>query len=163
MSSLQDIPVRVEFSRPKAIKPDIVSRVLKEVQTALSDLQANRQTHAIDVRQLPRMSPETYQALRDALSQGEVFAVVDAQVKVEVAETQYPGVWWVRHLNEREEVATEIIEITDMPAILRPHRVEINSGLQKLTERLQMLASPEGLPSLQADQVQEMPVLIERP
>jgi hydrogenase-1 operon protein HyaF len=121
-----------------------VSRVLKEVQAALSDWQASGQTHAIDVRQLPRMSPATYQALRDALSQGEVSAVVDAQVKVEVAETQYAGVWWVRHLNEREEVATEIIEITDMPAILRSHRVEINAGLQKLTERLQVLASPQG-------------------
>jgi hydrogenase-1 operon protein HyaF len=144
MSRLQDIPVRVEFSHPKAIKPDIVGRVLKEVQTALSDLQDHGQTHTIDVRQLPRMSPEIYQALRDALSQGEVSAVVDAQVKVEVAETQYPGVWWVRHFNEREEVATEIIEITEMPAILRSHRVEIRAGLQKLTERLQMLASPEG-------------------
>jgi hydrogenase-1 operon protein HyaF len=143
MPRLQDIPVRVEFSRPKAIKPDIVNRVLKEVQAALSNLQASGQTHAIDVRQLPRMSPETYQSLRDALSQGEVSAVVDAQVKVELAETQYPGVWWVRHLNERDEVATEIIEITEMPAILRPHRVEINDGLQRLTERLQMLASPE--------------------
>jgi hydrogenase-1 operon protein HyaF len=144
MSRLQDIPIRVEFSRPKATKPDVVMRVMKEVQEALSDLEASGHTHGIDLRQLPRMSPETYQALRDALSQGEVSAVVDAHIKVEVAETQYPGVWWVRHLNEREEVATEIIEITEMPAILRPHRVEINAGLQRLTERLQLLASTQG-------------------
>jgi hydrogenase-1 operon protein HyaF len=143
MSRLQDIPVRVEFDRPKAIKPDVVSRVLNEIQAALVDLQASGKTHAIDLRQLPRMSPETYQALRDALSQGEVSAVVDAHIKVQVAETQYPGVWWLRHLNEREETATEIIEVTEMPSILRPHRVEIRAGLQKLRERLELLASPQ--------------------
>jgi hydrogenase-1 operon protein HyaF len=163
MSRLQDIPVRVEFDLPKELEPDIVSRVLNEIQSALHDLHSNGRTHAIDVRQLPRMSPVTYQALRDALSHGEVSAVVDAQLKVEVAEMQYPGVWWLRYLNEREEIKTEIIEITEMPAILRPHRVEVRAGLQKLTERLQMLASPEALPSLPADQVQEVPVVIERP
>jgi hydrogenase-1 operon protein HyaF len=90
------------------------------------------------------MSPETYQALRSALSNGEVSAVVAAQLKVEVAETQYPGVWWLRYLNERDEIKTEIIEIAEMPAILRPHRVEILAGLHKLAERLQMLENPEG-------------------
>jgi hydrogenase-1 operon protein HyaF len=144
MSRLQDIPVRVEFDLPKEIEPDIVSRVLTEIQTALHDLHDNGRSHAIDVRQLPRMSPETYQALRGALSNGEVSAVVAAHLKVEVAETQYPGVWWLRYLNEREEIKTEIIEITEMPAILRPHRVEILAGLHKLAERLQMLENPEG-------------------
>jgi hydrogenase-1 operon protein HyaF len=144
MSQLQDIPVRIEFDcAAEAIEVDIVSRVLNEIQGALRDLQASGQTHAIDVRQLPRMSPETYQALRDELSRGEVSAVVDAQLKVEVAETQYPGVWWLRYLNAREEISTEIIEITEMPAILRPHRVEIRAGLQKLDGRLQLLASPQ--------------------
>jgi hydrogenase-1 operon protein HyaF len=143
MSKLQDIPVRVEFERPKKTKPDVVGRVLNEVQAALIELDATGKTHAIDLRQLPRMSPETFQALRDALSQGEVSAVVEAQIKVEVIETQYPGVWWLRHLNERGEISTEIIEITEMPEILKPHRVEIRAGLQKLTERTRGLASPQ--------------------
>jgi hydrogenase-1 operon protein HyaF len=144
MSRLQDIPVRIEFDRPKAIKTDVVNRVLKEIQAALVDLLASGQTHAIDLRQLPRMSPETYQALRDALSQGEVSAVVDAHIKVQVAETQYPGVWWLRHLNDRDETATEIIEITEMPAILKPHRVEIRAGLHRLTEHLELPAMSKG-------------------
>jgi hydrogenase-1 operon protein HyaF len=144
MSRLQDIPVRVEFDLPKEIEPDIVGRVLNEIQSALHDLHTNGRTHAIDVRQLPRMSPETYQALRGALWHGEVSAVIDAQLKVEVAETQYPGVWWLRYLNEREEIKTEIIEITEMPAILRPHRVEILAGLHMLAARLQVFAHPEG-------------------
>jgi hydrogenase-1 operon protein HyaF len=143
MAGLQDIPVRVEFDRPAAVKTDIVGRVLNQIHAALLDLHGSGQKHAIDLRQLPRMSPETYQALRDALSEGEVSAVIDAQVRVEVGETQYPGVWWMRHFNEGGEIATEIIEITDMPAILRPHRVEIHAGLQKLARRLQPTTSPE--------------------
>jgi hydrogenase-1 operon protein HyaF len=88
------------------------------------------------------MSADIYQALRDALSQGEVTATVDAQIKVEISETQYPGVWWLRHLNQRDEITTEIIEITEMPAILIPHRVDVLAGLQKLGDRLQRLETP---------------------
>jgi hydrogenase-1 operon protein HyaF len=140
MSKLEDIPVRVELSRPKAAKPDIVNLVLREIHAALYSLQSNGQTHTIDLRQLPRMSAEVYQALRDDLSQGEVSAVVDAEIKVEVAETKYPGVWWLRHLNERGEVTTEVIEITEMPTILMPHRVDIAAGIVKLQDHLLILA-----------------------
>jgi hydrogenase-1 operon protein HyaF len=115
---------------------------LNEIHSALLDLQANGQFHAIDLRQLPRMSPEVYQALQEALSQGEVSAVINSQVRVEVTETQYPGVWWLRHFNERDEITTEIIEITEMPAILKPHRVDIRAGLQKLASRLPLLGIP---------------------
>jgi hydrogenase-1 operon protein HyaF len=136
MSKLEEIPVRVEFNRPKAAKPDVVNLVLHEIHGALSRYQASGQTHSIDLRQLPRMSPTVYQSLRDALSQGEVTAIVDAEIKVEVTETQYPGVWWLRHLKD-EEITAEVIEITEMPVILKPHRVDIIAGLNRLGERLQ--------------------------
>lgn len=141
MSKLADIPVRVEFNRPKAARPDTVHQVLHDIHAALTDLHANGRPHAIDLRQLPRMSADVYQALRDALGQGEVSAVIQAQVKVEVAETQYAGVWWLRHFNEHEEISTEIIEVTEMPSILKPHRVDMLAGLQKLGERHQFSTS----------------------
>jgi hydrogenase-1 operon protein HyaF len=136
MSKLEDIPVRVEFDRPKVARPDIVHQVLHEIHVALTHLQASGKTHAIDLRQLPRMSAGIYQALRDALGQGEVSAVVDAHIKVEIAETQYSGVWWLRHLNQSGEITTEIIEITLMPAIIKPHRVDVAAGIRKLEDHL---------------------------
>lgn len=136
MSRLEEIAVRVEFSRPKAAKRDLVGEVLREIHAALGDLQASGKSHAIDLRQLPRMSPAIYEALREALAEGEVSAVVQAQIKVEVMETQFPGVWWLRHFNERDEVATEVIEITELPTILKPHRLDVLAGLQRLGERL---------------------------
>lgn len=138
MSKLTEIPVRVEFDRPRREKPDVVKQVLHDIHAALSELHASGQMHAIDVRQLPRLSAERYQALRDALGQGEVSAVIQAEIKVEVSETQFPGVWWLRHFNASEEIATEIIEITDMPTILKPHSVDILAGLKKLSEQLQI-------------------------
>jgi hydrogenase-1 operon protein HyaF len=141
MTKLNQIPVRVEFNRPTPAKPDIVKQVLHDIHAALAELQASGQSHAIDVRQLPRLSVESYQALRDALSQGEVTAVINAEIKVEVTETQYPGVWWLRHFNARDEISIEVIEITEMPSILKPHRVDVRAGMQKLEQRLRLQAS----------------------
>ncbi len=135
MAKLEDIPVRVESRRPKAAKPDTMNLVLHEVHAALNNLQATDTSHAIDLRQLPRMSAEVYQNLRDALMHGEVTAVIQTQVKVEVAETRYPGVWWLRYFNEREEITTEIIEVTAIPVILVPHRVDVLAGMKKLEEQ----------------------------
>jgi hydrogenase-1 operon protein HyaF len=72
------------------------------------------------------------------LAQGEVTALINAEIKVEVTETQYPGVWWLRHFDADGEITTEVIEITDMPAILKPHRVGIHAGVQKLAKHLQI-------------------------
>jgi hydrogenase-1 operon protein HyaF len=147
MTKLSQIPVRVDFNRPTPAKSDVIKQVLHDIHAALSELHVNGRSHAIDLRQLPHLSVESYQALRDALSQGEVTAVINAEIKVEVTETQYPGVWWLRHFNARDEISIELIEITDMPAILKPHRVDVRAGMLKLEQRLR----------LQATQVEAMP------
>jgi hydrogenase-1 operon protein HyaF len=145
MSKLEDISVRVETDRPKRVRPDIVNLVLHEIHAGLTGLLADGHGRSIDLRQLPRMSAEIYQDLRDALSKGEVSAVVDAQIRVEVAETRYPGVWWLRHLNERGEITNEIIEITAMPVILKPHPVDIAAGMKMLHD--QWLSVGDGISS----------------
>lgn len=136
MSKLETIPIRVEFGRPKVANIEIGHQVLRTIGEALSRLHEFGQTYSIDLSQLPRMTPETYQYLKDSLSGGEVSAVVQTQVKVEILETGYPGVWWVRHHDEQEEITTEFIEITEMPNILRPHRVDILEGMKRF-ERFQ--------------------------
>jgi hydrogenase-1 operon protein HyaF len=136
VSRIEDIPVRVEFGRPDADQPDTVNRVLQEVHSALANLLETGTRHAIDLRQLPQMSAAVYQELRDALLQGEVTAAIQAQVKIEISETQYSGVWWLRYFNEHDEITTEIIEVAEMPVIMVPHRVDILAGLQRLGMRI---------------------------
>jgi hydrogenase-1 operon protein HyaF len=119
-----------------------VNQVLQDIHAALTAWQVNGTPQAIDLRQLPWMSAEVYQDLQGALLQGEVTAVIQAQVKVEVTETQYPGVWWLRHFNERDEITTEIIEVTEIPAILLPHRVDMLAGLRKLDTQIRLRTAP---------------------
>ncbi|TCT19190.1 hydrogenase expression/formation C-terminal domain-containing protein [Thiobaca trueperi] len=136
MTKLSDIPVRID--RPRGSRADVasVTAILTELSEMLANFVETGQPGVIDLRQRPRMRKATYQTLKDALATGEVSAVVDTESKVEVLETQYPGVWWVTHRDERGGILTELIEITAIPAILRSHSTEIQAGLRRLQRRL---------------------------
>lgn len=146
MSKLASIPIRVEFDRPKQRNIEIAQQVLRDIHSALSNFHSGGQVCAIDLKQRPRMSAETYQYLRDTLSTGEVSAVVDAHVRIDVLETQFPGVWWVCHRNEQDEISTEIIEITEIPAILKPHAIDVLAGLQRLQITIQDSNTVDAVP-----------------
>lgn len=93
------------------------------------------------------MDAATYQRLKDALSTGEVTATVAADLRVEISETQYPGVWWLTHRNERGDIVTELIEVTEVPAILKSHVADMRAGLQRLEQALALPSSREGTPA----------------
>lgn len=109
----------------------IAKKILADVHAALSELAASGRAQAIDLKQAPRMDAKTYAFLREALAYGEVTAQIDAEIRVEVCETQYPGVWWTTYRNGKGEVMTEIIEIALMPKILQPSMDDIEAGLQR--------------------------------
>lgn len=136
MTRLSDISVHIELNNRKDSNLAIAKKVLNEIMTAIMQLIDTGKTSVIDLRAQPRMRASTYQYLKDILSSGEVTAIVDADVKVEVRETQYPGVWWLTHHNEQGAIVTEIIEITEMPEILKPHTADMRAGLQRLTHTL---------------------------
>ncbi len=62
--------------------------------------------------------------------------MVAAEVTVEIRETQYPGVWWLTHRNEQGGIVTELIEITEVPAILKSHVADMAAGLRRLEQAL---------------------------
>ncbi len=136
MTKLSDIPVRID--RPRGSRADVasVTAILTELSEMLANFVETGQPGVIDLRQRPRMRKATYQTLKDALATGEVSAVVDTESKVEVLETQYPGVWWVTHRDERGGIMTELIEIAAIPAILQSHPTEIMAGLRRLQRSL---------------------------
>ena len=67
---------------------------------------------------------------------GEVTAVIEADVRITVRETQYPGVWWLTHTSEQGGIVTELSEITLIPDILMPHAADLRAGLQRLDQAL---------------------------
>jgi hydrogenase-1 operon protein HyaF len=136
MTKLNDIPVRIEQPHPYRVDGVTVTAVLTRLAAVLAEFVETGRPGVIDLRYLPRMHEATYQALKDALSVGEVSAVVDTESRVEVMETQYPGVWWITHRDERGGIMTELIEIVDIPSILKSHPTDIRAGLGRLQRTL---------------------------
>jgi len=116
--------------------PLLVHTVLEAVRKALERFVGAGTSEAIDLRSAPHMDAATYQSLKDVLGQGEVSALVEAELKVEVSETRYPGVWWLTHRDEQGAIVAEFIEVVEIPEILRPHGADIRAGLKRLDQAL---------------------------
>ena len=86
------------------------------------------------MRLMPRMNAATYKHIKDILSNGEVTALIEAEVNVEIRETQYAGVWWLTHHNEQGGIVTELIEVSRIPGILASHVSDMHAGLKRLEQ-----------------------------
>jgi hydrogenase-1 operon protein HyaF len=127
MSGLNDIAVKVVTSGPQGF----ALAILNEIQGMLEALVRSGSESGIDLRSLP-MGPGDYQRLKDLLGQGEVTATVEAMGPTRVYETAYPGVWWVSHYNEAEQMVADRIEVCQQPEILKSHQADIEEGLDRL-------------------------------
>jgi hydrogenase-1 operon protein HyaF len=148
MTQTSDSPFEVRSGSEVQGNLAIAKRVLNAVAAALSRFLDDGQPTTIDLRNVPWMHESTYRYLREALAAGEVTAVVGPHLKVEVTETQYPGVWWLTHRNERGGIATELIEVTEVPEILKPHVVDLRAGLKRLEQSLAAAAPPDQPPGI---------------
>ncbi len=131
MSGLKDIPVTVTAQPPAATQQ--VNAIVSEIESMLRTFVATGEAASIDLRSLP-LFPGDYDALIDALGEGEVQATVRALGPTSIRETGYPGVWWVIHYNSADEVMAELIEVTDCPEILRSQKADLVDSLVQLTE-----------------------------
>ncbi|HTS84007.1 MAG TPA: hydrogenase expression/formation C-terminal domain-containing protein [Usitatibacter sp.] len=91
---------------------------------------------SIDLRSLP-LTRGDYAELDTVLGAGAVSASVEAFGASEVRESQYPGVWRVTHRNEAGEVVADLVEICEVPLILRAPGEDVTDGLIRLKEALQ--------------------------
>jgi hydrogenase-1 operon protein HyaF len=133
MSSLKDIPVKVVT--PALGGGGFALAILHELQGMLERLVASGQESCIDLRSLP-MGPGDYQRLQDLLGQGEVSATVQAMGPTRVYETAYPGVWWVSHRNQADEMVADRIEVCLQPEMLKSHPADVEEGLERLKAQL---------------------------
>jgi hydrogenase-1 operon protein HyaF len=93
---------------------------------------------SVDLRSLP-LTRGDYEELRAALGTGAVAARADVIGASEVRETQYPGVWWVTHYNEAGEVVADLIEVCEVPAMLRAPAEDAATGLARFRAALEPL------------------------
>jgi hydrogenase-1 operon protein HyaF len=113
-----------------------VQPILHEVKHALKQLIDSGETAIIDLRSIP-LAPGEEQKLIDTLGRGEVHAGLEALGPSEIVETRYAGVWLVTHYNEENSIISRFIEITEIPAILKSQREDIENSLAQLETELE--------------------------
>jgi hydrogenase-1 operon protein HyaF len=99
----------------------------------LQTLLAHGRPGAIDLLGLP-LSPACLAALELRLGQGEISATLSVSGVSEIRETSFPGVWWTRHADESGRVVALLIEVAEVPDILRANREDMRHGLKRLSE-----------------------------
>lgn len=133
------ITVDVSFGDPSAA-PGKALPLLYEVLAMVEALLASGQTDSLDLRRLP-LTPRELDAIRLTLGEGEVDASIQALGPTRVRETAVPGVWWITHYNQAEEIIGECIEVTLLPEILSSDRGALPSEIEGLRSRIAGLAS----------------------
>ncbi len=119
----------------------IAKSLLHEIHAMLQTLIDRGQSGVIDLRALPPIGIEGYQFLRDKLSAGEVSARIHGFGRSEIQESIYPGIWWITHFNQDDEIATELIEVCFVPEILKSQGDDVVMGWGKLGELLQEVST----------------------
>jgi hydrogenase-1 operon protein HyaF len=111
----------------------LVDALLMEVAGLLQTLLAHGRPGAIDLLGLP-LSPACLAALELRLGQGEISATLSVSGVSEIRETSFPGVWWTRHADESGRVVALLIEVAEVPDILRANREDMRHGQKRLSE-----------------------------
>lgn len=116
----------LERSEPQASAQALA--LLQEIQDMLAALAEHGEHNSIDIRSLP-LAPTDYAFLRDFFGDGEIIASVNTLGMSEIKETRFSGVWWLKHLNTEGEIVAELIEVTQLPDILKAQTQDITQSL----------------------------------
>ncbi len=128
---LDDIPVVVLKNDPASAESGNAPVLLREIATMLRRLTEGGASDAIDRAALP-LTDADRAWLRARLGEGEVAVTLDADGVSNLYETACPGVWWVTHRNANGAVASEFIEVTSVPALVKAHVDDMKTGLAHL-------------------------------
>lgn len=123
-------------SNPKPFLTGLADSVLREIPAMLDRLIETGEPGAIDLHSLP-MTDADREELRERLGVGEVHVELEVSGLSRIDETGIPGVWWVRHEGAEGKLAAELIEVTQVPAILLSHPDDMKAGRRRLEELLE--------------------------
>ncbi|MGD8932168.1 MAG: hydrogenase expression/formation C-terminal domain-containing protein [Chromatiales bacterium] len=139
---MRDIEIHTECPDP-LVSHGNVTPILHEILYALKRLEQDGETTTIDLRAMP-FGPGDEEQLRKMLGRGEVAAQLDALGSSEVAETGYPGVWFLEHYNNAGERIAWQIEITRIPTILQTPAEDLAESIVRLDGQLNASAGKAG-------------------
>jgi hypothetical protein len=130
---LEHIPVVAQYQPALAAALSGNARVLLgEIAESIQKLLDRGESTTIDLLAMP-LNATDLDWLRQQLGQGEVRITLDADGESTLQETNCPGVWWVQHHNPGGGVMSAFIEVTPVPDLVRAHKDDMQSGLERLT------------------------------
>lgn len=109
--------------------------LLHEVVNLLQQLLSRDEPSHIDLRAIP-LSRQDMELLAETLGEGEVYGEVADFGLTRVRQTGIPGVWWVVHLDDEEQIIAEFIEVNYCPEVLITPTEDIRDGREALRARL---------------------------
>lgn len=109
--------------------------VLREIRHLMQRLIETGETGIVDLRSLP-MRDWDRQELAARLGEGEVKAVANVAGVSTLWETQFAGVWWVRHQGADGRIAAEQVVVARAPEFLLAHPADISAAQRRLSEIL---------------------------
>ena len=144
MEKIEVVPVTVEHRvvagaehacAPGSVPTGNLMPLLHEIRHALARWLDGGHTHAIDLRSIP-MSPDEEQRLLELLGAGEVRATLSALGRSEIVETAFPGVWLTTHHNDDDVLVGRLLEICEIPEILKSQVEDAGTALRRLDDLL---------------------------
>jgi len=135
MSGLDAIAVKVEGVGIAAGDAHNAVPLLHEIRHALQRLAESGESTTLDLSAIP-FGPGDREKLFEFLGNGEVSASVQALGETEVIESNYPGVWIVRHRSPVGDELVTHIEITRLPSMLTTPEEDLGEAAAQLAADL---------------------------
>ncbi len=137
MAQLDGIQLAVEVTEPST---GMARAVLRELAEHLPALAEHGHSHLVDLTSLP-MSSGDKQELATLLGQGEVDITLDTMGASRIYETAYSGIWWVKHYSADDQLISELIEIAEIPGIIKSQAADIQLAVQALNQLIEQTDS----------------------
>jgi hydrogenase-1 operon protein HyaF len=135
MNTFANIPIAViEPTHSKGL--NLAMTLMHEIHAMLNTLLDSGQNGTLDLRALPSLGKEGYHFLKEKLGIGEVSAHIQSFGRSDVQETAFPGIWWVSHYNQDDDILTELIEVNYYPELLKSPRDDVVLGQANLAKLL---------------------------
>lgn len=132
-----DVNMGMDIKSGEAIPSMNIEPILHEVKHAIERLIQSGESSIIDLQTIP-LAPGEDEQIHQRLGNGETVINIDALGPSTLAETAYPGVWWVEHRNHDGLLTSLHIEISHVPAIVFPVNEDLQEGLEQLQNSLQL-------------------------
>ena len=136
---MSGINLPIEVNEPGT---GMAQAVISELSDHLSMFATEGQLHVIDLTSLP-MNESDKRELENLLGKGEVSITLSTIGDSDIFETQFSGIWWIKHYGADGQLISELLEIGPVPEIIKSHPEEIKNSVDDIQKLLTSSESGE--------------------